>query len=208
MKIDKEQILIFGSVGFLLVMTFLSMIYMRVLYHEKDEKDVVELSYANEQLQGENISEAHSEDFENDNPESEDTLVEFTSWSGYYRLGQLEEGDVLQANAAHADCFVMLKETHEQSDAMADAEGQTIDVRIFYNDEFVLPEYSSLDFANAVKDFLVVQNDMFEVSVSKSDDENLKNAMEPAILITMDVVSDDFQRLINDCFADIFEKAN
>ena len=123
------------------------------------------------------------------------------------------EGDVENANIMHADCFVRLisKENAveiKQEDVDLNQENDGIWAVISYNNEFVLPDYDSFDFAGDVSEdfsqYFVTQ----DVTITVRSDEELKKAMQPAIIIESNLPMEEMQKFISENLENIFTEEN
>ena len=134
--------------------------------------------------------------------EKEPQQVQNTSFSWYYEQGKLVAGDIGEANANHADCFVQVDYKISEEDIVAWAD-------IYYNDDYVLPDYDSLSFVkDMAKDFQIYfQTD--RAAIFKSDDTTLSDAMEPAIRIECNIPDpEEMERFLEQYLGQIFEKEN
>lgn len=128
-------------------------------------------------------------------------------------FSKMTEGDVENANIMHADCFVRLisKENAveiKQEDVDLNQENDGIWAVISYNNEFVLPDYDSFDFAGDVSEdfsqYFVTQ----DVTIAESSDEELKKAMQPAIIIESNLPMEEMQKFISENLENIFTEEN
>lgn len=125
----------------------------------------------------------------------------------------LTEGDVEKANTMHADGFVKLisKEVvieTKQEHGDLDNETDNIWAVISYNNEFVLPYYDSLDFARDISDSFSQYFQTRDITMAESSDEELKKAMQPAIIIESNLPMEEMQNFISDSLKNIFAKEN
>lgn len=125
----------------------------------------------------------------------------------------LTEGDVEKANTMHADCFVLLiskdiTEETKQEDADLNQATDIIWAVISYNNEFVLPDYDSLDFAKDISEsfsqYFVTQ----DITMAESSDEELAKAMQPAIIIESNLPMEEMQKFISESLENIFTEEN
>ena len=125
----------------------------------------------------------------------------------------ITEGNVEYANTSHADCFVKLisKENSletKQEDEDLNQENDSIRAVIYYNNEFFLPDYDSFDFAGDVSErfsqYFVTQ----DVTIAESSDEELKKAMQPAIIIESNLPMEEMQKFISESLENIFTEEN
>ena len=134
--------------------------------------------------------------------EKEPQQVQNTSFQWYYEQGKLVAGDIEEANANHADCLIQVDYKINEEDIVAWAD-------IYYNNDYVLPDYDSLSFAKDMeRDFhIYFQTD--RVKVLKSDDAPLSDAMEPAIRIECNIPDDkEMESFLEQYLRQIFAKEN
>lgn len=135
-------------------------------------------------------------------PQQEPQQVQNTSFSWYYEQGALVAGDIEEANANHADCYIQVDYKINEEDIVAWAD-------IYYNNDYVLPDYDSLSFAkDMAKDFQIYfQTD--RVTVLESDDAPLSDAMEPAIRIECNIPdTKEMESFLEQYLQQIFAKEN
>lgn len=125
----------------------------------------------------------------------------------------LTEGDVEKANARHADGFVKLisKESilgtkHENAESIQ--ENDSIWAVISYNNEFVLPDYDSLDFARDISEGFSQYFQTQDITMEESSDAELKKAMQPAIIIESNLPMGELQFFISESLENIFTEEN
>lgn len=105
---------------------------------------------------------------------SKDDSIEF-----FYKNGECLAGDVSEANEQHADCYVMIQTIADETDETK----RDFSATIYYNNEYVLPDYDSLDFAKDISSYLEMQFGEDSTIIKRSDADVLMNAMEPAIMV-------------------------
>ena len=96
----------------------------------------------------------------------------------------------------------------KQEDVDLNQENDGIWAVISYNNEFVLPDYDSFDFAGDVSEdfsqYFVTQ----DVTIAESSDEELKKAMQPAIIIESNLPMEEMQKFISENLENIFTEEN
>lgn len=125
----------------------------------------------------------------------------------------LTEGDVEKANTMHADCFVLLVSKEitaetKQEDADLHQATDSIWAVVSYNNEFVLPDYDSLDFARDISDSFSRYFQTQDITMGESADVELKKAMQPAIIIESNLPMEELQKFISESLENIFTEEN
>lgn len=108
--------------------------------------------------------------------------------SFYYIDKESASGDVKMANEKHADFFVVLEQI----------ESESAQVSIFYNDEYVIPEYDSANFAMDLQEVFARKLPGYVVDLKLENDAILKEAMEPAVYIRGNISKDDVEMCIGE----------
>lgn len=112
----------------------------------------------------------------------------------------ITEGNVEYANTSHADCFVKLISKENSL--------ETKQAVISYNNEFFLPDYDSFDFAGDVSEDFSQYFLTQDVTIAESSDEELKKAMQPAIIIESNLPMEEMQKFISEKLENIFTEEN
>ncbi|MBQ1172064.1 MAG: hypothetical protein IIX48_05625 [Lachnospiraceae bacterium] len=123
----------------------------------------------------------------------------------------LIEGDIEMANELHADGFVKIvvkEDAVESNTENEDYPTGGIGAVILYNNEFVMPDYDSYDFARDLSESFVHYFQIPNVTLEKSEDEELKKAMHPAVIIESNLPMEEIQVFISDNLKNIFTEEN
>lgn len=108
-----------------------------------------------------------------------------------YHMKAFVSGNMEEANGIRADCFVSLQkeimaETGDQTeDATIEDSGaeNEVEIVIYYNDDYFIPEFSSGDLAQVLMDYFLKAHETWNISISRSNDSQLSQAMIPAVKV-------------------------
>lgn len=115
----------------------------------------------------------------------------------FYKNGVLSEGNVTEANKQHADCFVSVRPNikREASNKIHNNK-EDVYIVVYYNNEYVLPDYDSLDFAKDMSAYMQSLYKNGEILLKRSQDKVLLDAMQPAVVIECNVASPEIVKLL------------
>lgn len=160
----------------------------------------------------ENVSETLSA---NDSREeavlSEEPKKEEEPYQELYYLSDegFAAGTVTDANEKHAECFVILQCEVETASADEGMDEQTDRYMVlFYNDEFIIPEYDSRMFALDLCEYFTRELGDTSVSAAFSEEEALQDAMVPAVRIVTNIAASDMKPVLTNGMTMIFTETD